>query len=1279
MNRKERLNKISHALSQFATLDLRSASLNLLQALGYASNTTTNLSSPDQVGFDQFAKQSQFYSSFNKVNALFDKWQEVQILFQLTDEDIRYTNQISLFQPEFRHDLYDSYLFMAIDLGKGSKAKYKLATITREINKLLPMPVMILYKTGDVISFAIINRRYNKNDRERHVLEKVTTIKDISIIEDPHRAHKEILSDMSLDGLLEQGFEVNSFLSLHKAWRYVLNTEELNRRFFINIRDWFYDARNTVRFPIKGDDSERAKTENLIRLLTRMIFIWFIKEKGLVDKRLFDIDLLKSEYFNQECKEHSQFYKAILQNLFFATLNNEMNKDDPEFRRQFMPDKKYFKEGHRNQFYYRYSRMFRDLHQALELFEPTPFLNGGLFECLDNDKTKERKDYFTNPIENKDLIYVPDELFFAFDKKGNPIGLIDIFKHYKFTVEENTPIEEEIALDPELLGKVFESLLSEWDSEYNETKKKHTGSYYTPREIVDYMVSEALVTHLDTVCKEQDICLTNKIRQLFEYSSLVPNFSFDETQILVQSLSNVKILDPACGSGAFPMGMLHKIVYVLGKLDPGNVLFKEEQKQIAQRAINEDIEKANEINDLDARREAEDVLIRKMERLEEVFGEDNSEYFDYARKLYVIENCIYGVDIQPTAIQIAKLRFFVSLIIEQEKSDKKNYGLIPLPNLETKLIAANSLIPLMMQIKNEIFYKEIEPIENRLRELRKKYFFSKSNSEKRQLRTDDDSLRAKIKEKIKPYGISDEIDAIISWNPYESSSYADFFDPFWMFSIDRKADEDLIDKEDKEPTYNKVFDIVIGNPPYVRADNPAIKEQRKLISNSKYYQTIWEKWDLYVPFLERSFKLLKPKGLISYIISDAYIASKYAEKSQEYFVKNAIINRIDFLSDIKVFDAAVRNVIIQIQNCLDTENVPLRLVHKEMFGNMENIQGSSQSVYGTDLFKPYSTDIVGAMGNTITWGEICYVSYGLRPSSDERYYQGEFKKDDLISDVLDRTHPLPYIEGKWITRYKVDEVRYLEWGTDRSPKKLVRPTFPELYQHPKIMMGGMTGAIYDDSKLICNHSITVSVPWKDLKDVNNKSIISSIRKDFQPTENLASFRDKLEKTSELFDLKYLLAILNSSYARYFLKTVQRSQIGVYPDDIKKVPIPIINKEKQQVFSNIVLYIMFLKTTKHPVSPGLDNEFVADQFDRILDYMVLELFFANEMNEKQIAFIEHVTNEIPLVNEDKEDTSLIENISLAYKKITSNQSNVRNNSINMELRLDNMLKLIGVRK
>lgn len=1277
MYRKERLSTISQTLSMFSNQDLKTACIDFLQVLGYSASTTTSLSSPDQEGFDQFAKRSPYYAKFNKESALFKQWNEVHLLFQLTDDDIRYTNQISLFQPEFRHDLYDSYLFFAIDLGNEKKAKYKLAKITREINKLLPMPVLVIYKTGQSISLAIINRRYNLKDKDMHVLEKVTTINDIDISGSPHRAHLEILSEMSLSGLLESGHEVNSFLALHKAWSQVLNTEELNRRFYKNVREWFYSAREKVVFPINGNNSEPARTENLIRLLTRMIFIWFIKEKELIDNRLFDLDLLQRDYFNPSCEEHSIYYKAILQNLFFATLNNEMNKDKPEFQRQFMPDQRGFIQGHLNQYYYRYRRMFRDVDEALLLFEDTPFLNGGLFECQDDQETKERRDYFTNPVENKDMLYVPDELFFSPNTKGEPTGLIDIFKHYKFTITENTPIEEEIALDPELLGKVFESLLTEWDNDYSEAKKKHTGSYYTPREIVDYMVNGTLVTYLESICEKQGLTPEDRIKDLLDYSSLVPEFSDTERKLLIQALSTVKVLDPACGSGAFPMGMLHKIVFVLGKLDPANKLFKDEQIQIAHESIKLDIEQASKINDNEARKSAEDILIKRLERLEEIFGDDYE--VDYARKLFIIENCIFGVDIQPIAMQIAKLRFFISLIVEQEKHENKpNFGLIPLPNLETKMIAANSLIPQTRRIKNEIFFSEIEALECKLLEVRKKHFYAKSNKEKKDLKKQDKTIRNSMYKIVKSYygnSVPADILTMIEWDPYNTSKCAPFFDPFWMFGLSNNTDESTYDKRDKEPSYNKVFDIIIGNPPYVRADNPAIKDQRDQIKALEYYETIWEKWDLYIPFLERSYKLLKPKGVFSYIISDAYIASKYAQKSHAYFATYSRINRIDFLSDLKVFDAAVRNVIIQIQNDVGLYSTPLRLVHKNTFGNREELPLEYPSNIDSEIFKPYTTNVLGSIFNTLTWGEICYVSYGLRPSSDERYYKGEFKKEHLISDFQDQTHPLPYIEGKWITRYKVELIKYLEWGTERSPRKLVRPTFPELYLPPKIMLGGMTGAVYDESNLVCNHSITVSVLWKDLKDVFNKSISSSIQKDFKPSEHIAVFRDKLERNSEKFELKYLLAILNSSYAKYFQKTVQRSQIGVYPDDIKKIPIPAVDKGVQSIYATLVDYITFLKKCEKPIHAYVDNEFMAKEFDRMLDAMVLELYFRKEMKAADISLLEAIDGDFPpIVHIDNQD-EIEKVITRSFHTIKSSGNALRSNLMLLDVRLENVIKKI----
>lgn len=1272
--------KIKNALQLFNTKDTYSAALKFWNTLGYISDRQ-----PEQHSFSFDELKKNIDSNIKPEKLKSEEWVNLDYLFQITDEEIKHLiskiEQYDIFKREqnkFNNYEINSYLFSVLELKGNSYNRSILSDITRFINKHYLIPTILTIKYGDNISIVICDRRINKKDQNRDVIEKVTLIKDINIV-NPHRAHLEILSDISLEGLISTGYIIYNFNTLHKAWKDVLDIEELNNKFYINIREWFYNARKTVTFPINGDNSESNRTENLIRLLTRMIFVWFIKEKGLVDNRLFDYNLLKKEYLNPECLENSQYYKAILQNLFFATLNNEMNKDNPEFNRQFMPDKKYFTSGYRNQFYYRYGRMFSNKDKALELFEDTPFLNGGLFECLDNNATNERKDYFTNPIENKDLIYVPDELFFNLDEKGKPKGLIDIFKHYKFTIEENTPIEEEIALDPELLGKVFESLLSEWDVQNEKTKKKNTGSYYTPREIVDYMVTEALITYLDSFCQENNIFIYDKIRILFEYTTIVPDFSSKEVNILIHGLSNVKILDPACGSGAFPMGMLHKIVFVLGKLDPENVLFKEEQKILAKRAIDEDIKKANEINDMEARKQAEDVLLRKMTRLEEVFSEKNPEYFDYARKLYIIENCIYGVDIQPIAIQIAKLRFFISLIIEQEKdSSKKNYGLIPLPNLETKLISANSLIPLMRKIKNEIFYREIEPLEIKLKETRKRYFFSKSNAEKRELRNQDNNLRKQMMDIIKSYLFSNipyQWQIMINWNPFDSSKSAEFFDPFWMFDLSGIETDEISDSGDKEPSYNKCFDIVLGNPPYVRADNPSIKNQRDLIKNTKYYETLYEKWDLYIPFLERSFKLLKPKGLFSYIISDSYISSKYALLSQEYFLKNAAINRIDFLSEIRIFDAAVRNMIIQIQNIDNSNNIPLRLVHNDYFGNVTKLPEKKQTEYGVDIFKPYKTNVLGELQDTLTWGEICYVSIGMVLNAHEEFAKGEFVKDDLIQDYSDEIHNKKYIEAKWINRYKIIEIKYLEWDTERVPAVVRRPTFPELYQYPKLMAGGMTGAIYDDNGLLCNHSIIISVLWKELKNVYNKSINGSIKKDFKPSENLIIFREKLERNSELFELKYLLAILNSTYAKYFLKSVKRSKIGVYPDDIKKIPVPVVEKNIQEPFCTLVDYIIFINKFNKPLIENFGNNTISDEFDRALDYMVLELYFKSEMQIISLNFIEEIASIVKPINQLGNDNEKKDKIVQCYNTMTNSSNSIRNNISLANIKLENIIKEI----
>jgi hypothetical protein len=348
---------------------------------------------------------------------------------------------------------------------------------------------------------------------------------------------------------------------------------------------------------------------------------------------------------------------------------------------------------------YRHRVLFQKPNEALDLFKNIPFLNGGLFECLDKregtpEKPKDiRIDGFSDRSDSQPT--VPDFLFFGPERevdlsaeyddkkfKSVPVrGLIHIFNRYNFTVEEDTPIDQEVALDPELSGKVFENLLAAYNPETGATARKQTGSFYTPREIVNYMVDESLIaclkTKLETALPSaKDV--EARLRQLFAYTDEPHQFTAPEVDALIAIIDSLKTLDPAVGSGAFPMGILHKLVFILGKLDSHNEKWKERQIQRVRNTIKE----AEKTEDAARRDKMVSDLEEQIAGINEAFRLNE---LDYGRKLYLIENCIYGVDIQPIAVQIAKMRFFISLIVDQKIDDgQPNRGVRPLPNLEAE-------------------------------------------------------------------------------------------------------------------------------------------------------------------------------------------------------------------------------------------------------------------------------------------------------------------------------------------------------------------------------------------------------------------------------------------------------------------------------------------------------------------------------------------------------------------------------------------------------------------
>lgn len=322
-----------------------------------------------------------------------------------------------------------------------------------------------------------------------------------------------------------------------------------------------------------------------------------MKQRHLIPEEFFDERYIADnliEGFNPHAmvdlfskSNESKYYKAILQNLFFAMLNSPITTEGGKELSE-----RHFRNGrgdYDNNKLMRYESYFKNPQLFVDLANRTvPFLNGGLFDCLDDKDHGMYYDGFSDRESVKNSLIIPDYLFFGEEvgknidlsewygdkkkKKVSARGIIDILKRYNFTVEENTPFDKEVSLDPELLGKVFENLLASFNPETQTTARKQTGSFYTPREIVQYMVDESLVAHLKRTVGEE---LEPQYRQLMQYSDDDVELTAEQRKSIMQSLYNCKILDPACGSGAFPMGILQQMVHILNRIDPDNSGWKE--------------------------------------------------------------------------------------------------------------------------------------------------------------------------------------------------------------------------------------------------------------------------------------------------------------------------------------------------------------------------------------------------------------------------------------------------------------------------------------------------------------------------------------------------------------------------------------------------------------------------------------------------------------------------------------------------------------------------------
>ena len=679
------------------------------------------------------------------------------------------------------------------------------------------------------------------------------------------------------------------------------SVEVLTKAFYQELSDWHAWAIKEIRFPndINNDnDDAKFNHEGAIRLITRLIFVWFLKQRHLIPEEFFDEKYISDNLidgFNPHAmadlfgkSKESKYYKAILQNLFFAMLNSPITPEGKDTLTE-----RHFRKGRGdfdNNKLMRYENMFKNPQLFVDLANRTvPFLNGGLFDCLDEkDKGMYYDGFSDREIVQKHLI-IPDYLFFgeevgrnidlseyygdANKKKVSARGIIDILKRYNFTVEENTPFDQEVSLDPELLGKVFENLLASYNPETQTTARKQTGSFYTPREIVQYMIDESLLAHLKRTVGDE---LEEEYRKLLSYTDDEVNLTDEQRLKIMQSLYDCKILDPACGSGAFPMGILQQMVHILNRIDPDNEQWKE---MMLNNAVSETSEAYRSATDEERKEMVADI--------ERSFDESVNRP-DYARKLYLIENCIYGVDIQPIAIQISKLRFFISLVIDQKTNNRPedNFGIRPLPNLEAKFVAANTLLSLN---KSEVSLFDTETIKAKEQELKiakHKIFSAKTVRTKRKYRDRVCELRKEIAALLEELGAVGNVEArqLAQWDMFDQNATSPFFDSEWMFGV------------------NDGFDIVIGNPPYVQlqANGGTLA---KMYENYKF-KTFTRMGDIYCLFYEKGCQMLKDRGHLCYITSNKWMRAGYGEKTRELFVnKTNPILLIDF-AGVKIFESA---------------------------------------------------------------------------------------------------------------------------------------------------------------------------------------------------------------------------------------------------------------------------------------------------------------------------------------------------------------------------------------
>ena len=931
------------------------------------------------------------------------------------------------------------------------------------------------------------------------------------------------------------------------------------------------------------------------KLMGQLAFLYFVQKKGWLGVNAFPKTLTASEY-KRAFYSHGKASKDVLPKVYIQTADDEYKisgglidrlpgneqemlaasvKGQPWgtgpknfIRRLFdecikKPDANFFDDYLEPLFYEALNekRGANDYYSKLKC--RVPFLNGGLFEPIDN------YDWNVNDFE------IPNEMFSNIHIKGkdDADGILDIFDRYNFTMNEDEPLEKEVAVDPEMLGKIFENLLDVKD-------RKSKGAFYTPREIVHYMCQESLINYLvnetgisyDALKEfivygeffaDED---TNHQVKKGDKDTVISKEIFDRKnnvnhlKDIDDALANIKVADPAVGSGAFPLGMLSEIVK-------------------ARRNITEYFELLSENN-----------WQKKMLH--------DSERHPLFLKLHTIKNSIFAVDIEPSAVDITKLRLWLSLVVEQETDENaEDEGIFaisrnprPLPNLDCNIRCGNSLIDELDGVKlvneSDLFRKsnggqiiigqnQYDSLLSQLFDAQDKLFYEKNHDSKEELKR---KIRA-ITDRIIMFNLAEAKPEIIRhYNETKDIPSLPYF--LWTLEFAKVFKE------------KGGFDVVIGNPPYVDSENMVrnMPEFREICN--KNYASARGNWDLFVLFVELGYINANSKGNVSFIIPNKIVAADYAKAIRTVMTENTISEIRDY-SNVNVFKEAAVYPVTFISNRLKTNS----LVKMAVMANIETVawqndvrieEFNKQDKW--DAFFAENNEATKIVDKVMTFPKLDELA-DVRGAAtvSEAYEIKELLTDSVeYSDEYFRFINTGTID-RYVSLWYESKTQYIKQAYYRPliSKEELSKKYPKRYtdsSSEKIIIGGMTKILecfYDCGEYLAG-----------------KSTIIVLKKEIE--------------------LKYIVGLLNSTLLSKFYKIYFNSlslaggffRIGA--PQIKLLPIPIPDKQSEMRIIELVNKILSAKEAERTSNTlAIEAE---------IDEVVYELY---GLNEEEIRIIEGI--------------------------------------------------------